>query len=40
MNRSIEAGVLIEDPALAEALAVQWQGLIDSGLVAPAPACG
>ena len=37
MNRSIEAGVLIEDPTLADALARQWQGLIDGGLVAAAP---
>jgi phosphatidylserine/phosphatidylglycerophosphate/cardiolipin synthase-like enzyme len=32
--RSIELGVLIEDVSLATELTRQWQGLIDSGLVA------
>lgn len=36
MSRSIEAGVLIDDPALAGGLARQWQGLVDGRLVAPA----
>jgi len=36
--RNIEAGVLIDDAPFAAALAQQWQGLIDTGLVATVPA--
>ena len=36
--RNIEAGVLIDDAPFATALAQQWQGLIDTGLVATVPA--
>jgi hypothetical protein len=32
-TRNIEAGVLVEDRAFASALAAQWRGLIESGLV-------
>jgi len=32
-TRNIEAGVLVEDRAFATALAAQWRGLIDTGLV-------
>lgn len=31
--RNIEAGVLIEDPAFASSLALQWRGLVDNRLV-------
>lgn len=32
-TRNIEAGVLVEDRAFATALAAQWRGLVDTGLV-------
>ncbi len=32
-SRNIEAGVLIDDPGFATALAGQWRGLVDEGLV-------
>ena len=35
--RSIEVGVVIDDIHLATDLVRQWQGLIDAGLIAPAP---
>lgn len=39
--RSIEVGVLIEDTTLATEVTLQWQGLVDSGLVVQvAPSAG
>lgn len=32
-TRNLEAGVLVEDRAFATALAAQWRGLVDTGLV-------
>ena len=40
LERNIEAGLLVRDRALAQALASHFQRLIDSGLVVPLPPVG
>ena len=38
LDRNIEAGVLVRDRSLAQALALHLQRLIDAALVVPLPA--
>ena len=40
LERNIEAGLLVRDRALAQALASHFQRLIDTGLVVPLPPVG
>ena len=40
LDRNIEAGVLVRDRSLAQALAAHFQRLIDTGLVVPLPPVG